>query len=405
MRNMKELREEIAAKARKATQAFEEAGTDRDFTKVKCLSAMDTKGKVEELQALNKELDALHTELEQAKAVEDIAKRAAELNRVYNLPAGSIPFPQSGQPQAEQKSLGQMVMEKKELLIPNGQPFRVPFEFKTLFQTSAGWAPESIRIPRVELYPLRALVVVDYIPQATTTQAAIVYMEETTATLSAAEKAEAAAYAESAFALTQRTVTCYKVTTSLPVTDEQLADVPAAEAYINNRLSYDIRRRLDLQVLQGNGAAPNLMGTLNVVGIQATALGTDSRPDAIYKCFDSIRTDGFGEPSVLFINPSDWQPIRLLTTADGVYIWGPPYAAGATTIWGVPVVQTTGVTANTALCGDYTGFSTLYVRTGLEISVGYVNDDFTKGQKTLRADMRCAMVHFRPKAFGKITGL
>ena len=404
MRNLKELREEIAAKAKRAHQVFEEAGPDRDFAKVKCLSAIDTKGKVEELQALNKELESLNTEMEQCKALDSAAQKAADLNRIYNLPVGNMTFP-GGHPQAEQKSLGELIMEKKDRLIANGPPFSIPFEVKTLFQTGAGWAPESIRIPRVELYPLRALVVVDYIPQLTTTQAAIVYMEETTATLSAAEKAEAAAYAESAFALTQRTQAVQKITTSLPVTDEQLDDVPAAEAYINNRLSYDIRRRLDSRVLEGTGIAPLLLGTLSVVGIQSQAKGTDSTPDAIYKLFDSIRTDGFAEPSVLFINPADWQPIRLLTTADGIYIWGPPYAAGPEIIWGKPVVQTTAVTVNTALAGDYTGFSALFIRKGLEISVGYVNDDFTKGQKTLRADMRGAMVHFRPKAFGKVTGI
>ena len=409
MRAMKELREEIAAKAKKANQVFEEAGPTRDFALVKCLAASDTKGKVEELQALNRELDSLNAEMEQCKQLDSAAQRAADLNRAYNLPAGGMQFPSQGQPPAQVKSLGEMIMEKKGSLRPydkGGQAFDIPFEFKTLFQTATGWAPESIRIPRVELYPLRGLVVADYIPQLPTTQAAIVYMLETTATLSAAEKAEAAAYAESAFALTETTETVRKITTSLPVTDEQLADVPAAEAYINNRLSYDIRRRLDLQALAGNGIAPNLKGTLSIGGsLQTQAKGTDSTPDAIYKLFDKIRTVGFAEPSVLFINPSDWQPIRLLTTADGIYIFGSPMDAGRLSIWGVPVVQTTGVTANTAIAGDYTGFSALYVRTGLEISVGYVNDDFTKGQKTLRADMRCCMVHFRTAAFGTITGI
>ncbi len=403
MKSFKELREEIAAKSKRLAQVFEEAGPDRDFTKVKCLAASDTKAKVEEVQAMMKELDDLSGQIEVAKKLDAGAQRAAELHKAYNEPVPGLPFP--GAPKAETKSLGQMIMEHKADLVPNARSFSIPFEIKTLFQTSAGWAPESLRIPRVELYPLRSLVVVDYIPQLPSTQAAIVYMEETTATLNAAEKAEAAAYAEDAFVLTQRTKIVEKVTTSLPVTDEQLDDVEAAEAYINNRLSYSIRRRLDTAALEGSGTTPALMGTLNVVGIQSQALGADSRPDCFYKLFDLIRTDGFAEPSALFINPVDWQPVRLLTSADGHYIWGPPMDAGPDRIWGKPVVQTTAVTANTALTGDYTGYSALYIRKGLEVSVGYVNDDFTKGKKTLRADMRCCMVHFRPKAFGKATGI
>ncbi len=404
MKPFKELREEIAAKSKRLTQVFEEAGPDRDFAKVKCLAASDTKAKVEEVQTMMKELDDLSGQIEVAKKLDAGAQRVAELHKAYNEPVLGLPFP--GAPKAEAKSLGQMIMEHKADLVPNARPITIPFEFKTLMETTAGWAPESLRIPRVELYPLRALVVVDYIPQAPTTQAAIVYMLEDSPTLSAAEKAEAGAYAESAYTLTETTLTVRKITTSLPVTDEQLADVSAAEAYINNRLSYDIRRRLDLQVLQGDGNAPNLKGTTAIGGsLQTQAKGTDSTPDAIYKLFDKLRTVGFAEPSVLFINPSDWQPIRLLTTADGIYIFGSPLDAGRLSIWGVPVVQTTGVTANTAIAGDYTGFSMLFIRTGLEISVGYVNDDFTKGRKTLRADMRCCMVHFRTSAFGTITSI
>ena len=146
-------------------------------------------------------------------------------------------------------------------------------------------------------------------------------------------------------------------------------------------------------------------GTLNVSGIQSQALGADTVLDAIYKCFDLIRTDGYAEPDLLFINANDWQPVRLLRTADGLYIMGSPLDRGPSMVWGVPVVQTQAVTANTALCGAYAQHSVLAIRSGLEISMGYVNDDFTKGKKTVRAQMRVAMVHYRPKAFGKITGI
>lgn len=407
MKSYKELREEIAAKSKSINDIFEEAGPDRDFTKIKSIEG-DTKGKVEKVQSMLKELEDLNDEIEQVKSLDSASKRASELSKEYNQPATKMSFPNPGDAKLEVKTLGQLIMEKKGELRPNGSPITVPFEVKTLFETAAGWAPESIRLPGAVLAPARALVVADYVPQAPTTQAAIVYMLETTANFAATEKAEGTAYAEAEFALTETIETVRKITTSLPVTDEQLADVPAAEAYINQRLGYDIRRILDNHILEGDGGAtpPEVKGTLNIGGsLQTQALGTDSRPDAIYKAFDKIRTVGFAEPSVLFINPADWQPVRLLVTADGIYIFGSPQDAGADRIWGKPVVQTTGVTANTAICGDYTGFSTLYVRSGLEVSMGYVDDDFTKGKKTLRADMRCAMVHFRDTAFCTITGL
>ena len=406
MSTLKELSEAIAQKSKVVSTIFEEAGPDLDFTKVKCLGEGDSKAKVEKIQALNKELTELKGSYDALKAIETQRRVAQDINAELNA-RGAMTFPGKGSQEPVRKSIGQLIMEQKDK-IPGASQGSLELkgvELKTLFETTAGWATQDIRIPRVELLPARALVVSDYLPQIPTTQAAVVYMEETTATFNALEKGEGLLYAESAFALTQRTETVRKVTTSLPVTDEQLDDVPAAEAYINQRIGYDIRRRLDLQILEGLGTGVLLKGTLNVVGIQSQALWTDPVPDAIYKCFDLIRTNGFAEPDVLFINPNDWQPVRLLRTADGIYIFGSPQDVGAKTIWGVTVVQTTAVTENTALCGAYQGFASLYVRKGLEVSWGWTGTQFTEGERTLRADIRVAVVHFRPKAFGKITGI
>ncbi len=405
MKTHSQIVEELKAKSATLKKVFDEAGLDMDFSKVTSLEG-DTKAKVEKVQTMNAELADLGRQRDELKAMDTARLAAARLYADTHEPAGQFPQPGKGAEGGERKTLGQLIMEKKGQLRPNGPSFDVPFEVKTLFQTSAGWAPESMRLPGAVLSPARPIAVMDFIPQFTTTQAAIKYMLETTATFNAAEKAEAAAYAESAFALTETTRVVEKVTSSIPVTDEQLEDVPAAEAYLNQRLEYDIRRRLDLQVLEGNGVTPNLLGTLSIGGsLQTQALGADTVPDAIYKLFDKLRTVGFVEPSVLFCNPSDWQPVRLLRTADGIYIFGSPMDAGPNRIWGVPVLQTTAVTVNTMIAGDYAGFSGLYVRSGLDVSMGYVNDDFSKGKKTIRAQVRCAMVHFRTSAFGTVTGV
>jgi HK97 family phage major capsid protein len=85
-------------------------------------------------------------------------------------------------------------------------------------------------------------------------------MEETTFTNSAAETAEGGTYPESALALTERSTPVQKITTFIPVTDEQLEDVPQIQGYLNNRLPFMVRQRLDLQILTGNGTTPNLRG-------------------------------------------------------------------------------------------------------------------------------------------------
>jgi HK97 family phage major capsid protein len=232
-------------------------------------------------------------------------------------------------------------------------------------------------------------------------------MEETTFTNNAAEAAAGGAAGEAALALTERSAPVEKIAVFIPASEEQLEDVPAAEAYLNNRLGYMVRQRLDGQILNGDGSTPNLKGTLNIGGsLQTVAKGSDPTPDAIYKAFVKVRATGFAEPSVLYANPNDWQDVRLLRTSDGIYIFGSPQEPGRDVIWGVPVLQSTAVVANTMICGDYANFSALYLRRGvtIEMSSGY-SDYFVKGKFAVKATLRCAVVHYRTSAFCTVTGV
>lgn len=278
-------------------------------------------------------------------------------------------------------------------------------ELKTLMTTSAGWAPENIRIPRVELSAQRPIAVADQVPFFNTDQAAVVYMRESTFTNNAAEAAEGAAYGEAALALTETTSTVRKLAVFLPVTDEQLSDVSGVRDYINQRLSYMIRARLDSQILVGNGTAPNLEGLNSVTGINTTAKGSDPTPDAIYKSIRKIRSVGFAEPTAIFCHPNDWEDVRLLRDTSGNYVWGNPASSAPETIWGVPVTVTTAATENTISMGDMQGYSGLFVRRGVDISVGYTGTQFTEGEVSIRADMRVALVFFRAAALATVTGV
>ncbi|MCI0687569.1 MAG: phage major capsid protein, partial [Sporichthyaceae bacterium] len=112
------------------------------------------------------------------------------------------------------------------------------------------------------------------------------------------------------------------------------------------------------------------------------------------------------EPNVVFIAPAKWETVRLLRTADGVYIWGHPAIPGPETIWGVPVVQTTAVTSTKAVIGDFRNFSELAVRRGIDTQISNSHSTFfVEGKLAIRADVRVALIFYRPKAFGTVTGL
>ena len=272
--------------------------------------------------------------------------------------------------------------------------------------TAAGWDPEETRTGRVVEFATRPVQVTDLIPQTTTTQSAVKYMEETTFTNAAAETAEAGAYGEAALALTERASLVRKITVYLPVTDEQLEDEPQARGYVDNRLMFMVRQRLDGQLLVGNGTPPNLTGILNTAGIQTQAKGTDAVPDAVYKAMTKVRVGGRAMPNATIFHPNDWQDIRLLRTADGIYIWGNPSDAGPERIWGLRVVQSDAITENTGLVGDFANFSELSVRRGVDVQVSNSHADyFINGKLAIRADMRAAFVVYRPAAFATVTGI
>src|SRR3990172_3636586 len=141
--------------------------------------------------------------------------------------------------------------------------------------------------------------------------------------------------------------------TSIPITDEQLEDVAQAESYVNGRLGFFVRQHLDDQLLNGTDVAPQLDGILGFTDLQTQAKGADPVPDAVHKAMTKIRVTGRAFPTAYVTHPNDWQEVRLLRTADGIYIWGNPSEAGPERIWGLPVVQADVIAEGTGLLRDF----------------------------------------------------
>ena len=412
MKSLKQLTEELAAKQAELAKIFEEAGNPYDFTKSTGLTG-DLSERTAEVQRRIKELDDVGKQREEAQQLENAHKRVDDLGKFLNEPVDRPRQPGNGGggQAAPIKSLGQFVVEHEDFKATIGQAKKTfdiqhsELEFKTTFTTAAGFPPESVRTGRVVEAALRPIGVLDIIPSTPTNQAAVVYMRETVTTVAAAERAEAGLYAEADISYAEDSSTVRSIGVSIPVTDEQLEDVPGVQGLIDGRLLFFLRQRLDGQVLTGNGTAPNLRGLLNVVGIQTQAKGADPVFDAIHKAMTLVRVTGRAVPSAIIMHPNDWEGVRLTRTADGIYILGNPADVGAQRLWGLPVVVTDAETENTALVGDFANHCELRPRRGAEVQVGYDADDFTHGIQTIRAGLRAAFVAYRVTAFATVTGI
>lgn len=410
---LKEAQERLDAKRAELHKILDEAGPNLDMSLVKSVDG-DSAAKAARVQALDAEMNDLTDKVKSLEVTAGIAaKHRQERERNADrgekgAESGERDGRRSGE-RGERKSFGEMFTDSvayKGRQGQNGPEAHIAVELKTLFETGNGWAPETTRTGRIVDFATRPIQVLDLFPSGQTSQAAVVYMEETTFTNNAAETAEGSTYPESALELTEVTETVRKISTWLPMTDEQLADVPQARGYINNRLPFMLRQRLDSQTLVGNGTAPNLRGVLNRTGLQTQAKGADPVPDAVYKALVKVRVTGRAAPNAIVMHPNDWQGVRLLTTADGIYLWGAPSDAGPARMWGLPVVETDAITENTGLVGDFANFSELTTRSGIDVQVSNSHGEFfTAGKQAVRADLRVALCIYRPAAFCQVTGI
>src|SRR5205085_4295017 len=276
---------------------------------------------------------------------------------------------------------------------------------KTLIQ-SASLAPLPDRQPIVPSAQETATTA-DLMLQGTTTAQVVDYYEETTFTNAAAEVAEGNAKAEGALDFTLRQENVRKIATWIPVTDEMLADVPAFESYLRERLGFMVKLREEAQILNGNGTSPNLLGILRRTGVQTVTGYGISTIDSIYKAVTQVRAVGFAEPTGLVVHPQDWFDIRTSKAVTaGDYLLGPVNSEGDLRIWGLQVRVTTLIPENTGLVGAFRPHAQLFRRTGIEVAISTENEDyFLKNKVAVRAEERRALPVYRPAPFCKVEAI
>ena len=365
--------------------AFKQMGASYDASKITVFSG-DTASKSAQVHDLNERLVALRDE--------HGGRPASGTRRITPLDY------------SESKSLGDRVADSG-FLHRNSPDFEVPWsiaEAKTLFETGAGWAPENARSNRVALGPTRPISgVLDLLPVVTSHTGEYTYMQETYAN-AAVETAEAGDYAEGTLSLAEVSEPVRKTAVFLPVTDEQIDDESQARAYIDQRLPFLIRQRVDGQLINGDGSAPNISGFLDREGINAQAIGSDPIFDAIYKGADKCRTVGYAEPDAVIMHPVDYRTMRLTTTADGIYLMGNPGVAGSRAAFDMPVVVTTAIAQGTALVGAFRDHAALISRSGIDVRISDSHADyFIKGKQVVRASLRVGLAVYRPEAFTEVT--
>ena len=251
------------------------------------------------------------------------------------------------------------------------------------------------------------LTVADLLARGETGATSIRYLRETSPrTSSITAVAEDGTKPEQVFAFSEVDAPVQKIAGYTKMTEEMATDFPAARSFVNEQLGFEVLKQEEYQLLQGSGTPPNLRGILNTSGIQTQALvGGENNADTVLRGITKVQSIAFMEPDGIILHPNNWLAIRLLKTTTGEYIYAPPHLVGPNTLWGLPVVVTTAITAGTGLITTRRAAQVFY-REGLRIEMTNSDqDDFVRNRITLRGEIREALAVYYPAGFCSLTSL
>lgn len=243
---------------------------------------------------------------------------------------------------------------------------------------------------------------VQYVAEVSYAEAGAVQSEGTT-------KATVGSKAEADVEYELREASVKTIAVTMPVTEQQLSDAPALINRINTRLLWDLRKKEEQLCGYGDGTALQFAGFFDAgtgIGDADDRAGVgDTLLDTIRRGFTDVMTDGY-LPNAIWMHPIDWEAVELLKGSDGHYIWAIIRDQLGPRVWGMRVVQGVGTqlagdTTRNLLIGDFANGAVLYDREQSNVAVGWIDDQFAKNMRTIRAEMRSVLVVDRPKAFRK----
>ncbi len=216
--------------------------------------------------------------------------------------------------------------------------------------------------------------------------------DEATTVRAAAMVAEGATFPESTATFIERTMPIRKIGDTLPVTEEFGEDAQLAAAELERFLDINVNTVVDSQIINGDGTGQNLTGLLasapDYTPVASGIAGANIK-DLVRKMRTAIvKTRGSKyNPDIVVMNSDTFDRYYLAKDLDNNYL----FDAVNGTIAGLAVVEDNNMPDNQLVVGDRR-FATIYEKSGVVISEGLVNAQFTADTKTIKARKRIAML-------------
>lgn len=294
---------------------------------------------------------------------------------------------------------------KLHLVGGNRQFGSIGFEVKnTLVGSDTNVAPDR----RDTIVPgaFQKLTIESLYRHVPTTSNAVEFTKENVFTNAAAEAAEGAAKAESSLTWSLVNQPISTVAHWIKISRQLAADNRALAAYVDLRMRYGVNRKVETQLVAGDGTAPNIAGFLKAGNYTAhgyadATLGSVLKKLVlIRKIIGDMEAAGY-EPNAIVLNPADWAQIEIdiFTTGAANVVPFKYDEMGRPVLFGRFVVTSVGMTADSFVVGAFGDHGTIYDREGVVVEMSDSDgDNFTKNLITLRAERRLALASEVPAA-------
>lgn len=257
--------------------------------------------------------------------------------------------------------------------------------------------PFALEIPEIGQIATRATSFLDFlgangrlfnVPQDVNGEVRYIDWDKATIVRAAKMMAEGEEFAESTAKWKTYTESLKKVGDMIPWTDEFEYD----DNFLVNELSQFLMTNVKLikgdDIINGDGVTVETTGIVSLAPTYtpvASGISDASIYDLVVVLRAAITKDAGAKYSMNFalMNITDINKMKLKKDANENYIMPPFVDREGNKVDGATVIEDNNVTANTMIVGDI-NYTRLYQQTGVGIEKGYINDDFSKGQKRAR---------------------
>lgn len=247
------------------------------------------------------------------------------------------------------------------------------------------------------------LSVIDLINWGTTQEAVAYFLRESTYEIMADIAPENTDKPESDFEFGVISLNVGVIAHWIRASKQVLADMPALANYLQTRMAYGVRFKLEYYVVNGHTPAQGqqkiFSGLLEPLNHQSVTVdATDTAIDVLNKAKYEAAAS-YVLPDSILLNPKDWGAIERIKGTDGHYIFGAPGAAVQPVLWGLPVVFAASMPEGKYWVGNLAlGFDGL-IREDVNITVSTEDgNNITKNLVTILAEMRAAGAVVLPEA-------